>query len=273
MKDLCNITIRSVEIQCSYLIILFIFFVFIPVLSYLYCINNNTLTISPPPPPPPPQHPLPQVLFKSAQPIVTMLIGITWFRKRYPPRDYFVVILLVVGLYVFMSGDATAQPTGTGLGILLVTLSLIGSASVPMVQEHCMAVYDASVEELLYIQYLGSTVVSFFLAFVSGDLLAGVSFLLSSGDVYTWLRFIAFCSFGFWGANFSTALTKRFGALVNGITNTARKAVTLALSFALFPERNTLTPMHEVGAVIFFSGLLVRVFNKGSVKKTGVPSP
>jgi hypothetical protein len=29
--------------------------------------------------------------------------------------------------------------------------------------------------------------------------------------------------------------------LVNGITNTARKAVTLALSFAMFPERNTLT--------------------------------
>ena len=76
------------------------------------------------------------MLFKSANPIITMLIGLCWFRKSYPSRDYIVVLLLVLGLYVFMNGDAKASPQGTGYGIFLVTLSMFGSAGVPMVQEH-----------------------------------------------------------------------------------------------------------------------------------------
>ena len=79
-----------------------------------------------------------------------MLIGLCWFGKSYPPRDYLVVLLLVLGLYVFMNGDAKASPKGTGYGIFLVTLSMFGSAGVPMVQEHwyeagdmCWCVDDA----------------------------------------------------------------------------------------------------------------------------------
>jgi len=41
-----------------------------------------------------------------------MLIGLVWFRKSYPVRDYIVVALLVLGLYVFMNGDAKASPKG-----------------------------------------------------------------------------------------------------------------------------------------------------------------
>ena len=63
-----------------------------------------------------------------------MCIGLCWFRKTYPTRDYVVVALLVLGLYVFMSGDAKASPKGTGYGIFLVSLSMFGSAGVPMVQ-------------------------------------------------------------------------------------------------------------------------------------------
>ena len=60
----------------------------------------------------------------------------------------------------------------------------------------------------------------------------------------------------------------QFGSLVNGITNTARKAVTLALSFALFPERNTLEFHHIFGGCIFFCGLIVRTVMKDNSEKT-----
>jgi hypothetical protein len=68
----------------------------------------------------------------------------------------------------------------------------------------------------------------------------------------------------------TTGITLRFGSLVNGITNTARKAVTLALSFALFPERNVLTNQHVVGAGIFFLGLMVRTVSKDGGKKAAL---
>ena len=56
----------------------------------------------------------------------------------------------------------------------------------------------------------------------------------------------------------------QFGSLLNGITNTARKAVTLALSFALFPERNNLEFHHVFGGCVFFCGLIVRAVMKGT---------
>eukprot|EP01034_Spumella_vulgaris_P034609 gene34609-42692_t len=90
-----------------------------------------------------------KVLFKSANPIVTMIIGVTWFRRSYPMRDYFVVLLLVAGLYVFIATDSAETPTSTSLGILYVVISMFGSAGVPMIQEHVIGVYGASVEDLL----------------------------------------------------------------------------------------------------------------------------
>lgn len=206
-----------------------------------------------------------KVLFKSANPIITMLIGIVWFKKKYPLRDYGVVVLLVVGLYLFISSDANDSPEGTRTGILLVTVAMFGGAAVPMVQEHCMLTYNATVEDLLYHCYLGSTLMAFVCAVAAGEMQTGVTFLIQSGSMSTWISFTLFCSAGFLGSNFSTALTLRFGSLVNGITNTARKAVTLFLSFVLFPERNTFTRHHLLGAAVFFSGLLLRTLFKDRV--------
>lgn len=70
-----------------------------------------------------------KVLFKSANPIVTMIFGLVWFNKKYALRDYVVVALLVLGLYVFMHGSSSKDsPKGTGYGIFLVTMSMFGSA-------------------------------------------------------------------------------------------------------------------------------------------------
>ena len=70
-----------------------------------------------------------KVLFKSANPIVTMIFGLFWFGKKYAVRDYIVVALLVLGLYVFMNGSSKEDsPKGTGYGIFLVTMSMFGSA-------------------------------------------------------------------------------------------------------------------------------------------------
>lgn len=201
-----------------------------------------------------------KVLFKSANPIVTLIIGVCYLRKSYPVRDYIVVFLLCLGLYVFITGDLNDSPHSTGRGIVYVVLSMFGSAGVPMIQEHCISLYNASVEDLLYYSFLGSTVVSGLLALVTGEFTAGMSFIVSSGSLHTWFIFFAFCSFSFLGANFSTAITAQYGALVNGIANTVRKAVTIVMSFLLFPERNLLTTHKTVGALIFFCGLLVRVF-------------
>ena len=43
----------------------------------------------------------------------------------------------------------TSLPQCTPLGILYITLSMVGSAAVPMIQEHVIVLYNVSVEDLL----------------------------------------------------------------------------------------------------------------------------
>lgn len=110
--------------------------------------------------------------------------------------------------------------------------------------------------------FTGSTVFSLILALYAGELIPGLIFFVETGNVRIWVIFFLFSSVGFFGANFSTLLTQRFGSLVNGIANTIRKAITLGLSFALFPERNVLTLHHVIGASVFMSGLVLRIVFK-----------
>lgn len=208
-----------------------------------------------------------KVLFKSANPIITMMIGVCYLRKTYPLRDYFVVVLLVLGLYIFITGDAKSSPQSTSLGIFYVVLSMLGSAGVPMIQEYCIQTYNASIEDLIYFSFLGSALVSLLLSILLGEFGSGLLFLLQQSSLHNWFIFTAFCTFGFCGANFSTAITAQYGALINGMSNTFRKAVTLGVSFAMFPERNVLTVQKVIGSIVFFCGLLVKILQKDSFAK------
>jgi len=59
-----------------------------------------------------------KVLFKSANPVITLLIGVFYEEKRYPMSDYVVVLLLIIGLYVFVScGNDASTPQSTRLGM------------------------------------------------------------------------------------------------------------------------------------------------------------
>ena len=123
-----------------------------------------------------------------------MIIGLLWFKKTYKTIDYIVVFLLIIGLYIFIAVDSKNSPQGTTLGIIYVILSMFFGASIPMIQEHCMNIYHASVEELLYYSFIGSTIMSFILSLVAGELWEGVYFFYNSGNIHIWLIFGMFTS-------------------------------------------------------------------------------
>lgn len=106
-----------------------------------------------------------------------------------------------------------------------------------------------------------------------GDLRSGLFWMMQPGtyqqyldgiplEERTWsvmnklLIMILFSSMGFFGSSCSAAITKNFGALTMSITSTARKAMTLFLSFFLF--NNVCTTEHIVGIVIFIVALTTK---------------
>lgn len=167
-----------------------------------------------------------KVLFKSATPVINMLIGLLWFHKSYPLRDYIVVILLVIGLYIFLNGESNVSPQGTQIGIIYVIIAMLCGgkfpfiyivfnhlnwfdlnvytiASVPMIQEYCMNTFNATVEELLYHSFLGSTIISFIFLLFSGELQQGYDFIINKLDLYVISILILFSLVGYYGSNFS----------------------------------------------------------------------
>ena len=75
---------------------------------------------------------------------------------------------------------------------------------------------------------------------------------------------VLFSSMGFFGSSCSAAITKQFGALTMSITSTARKAMTLFLSFFFF--NNVCTPEHLTGVIIFIAALTAKSLRRRGKK-------
>ena len=72
---------------------------------------------------------------------------------------------------------------------------------------------------------------------------------------------------GFLGSSVAGAITREFGALAMSITSTARKAMTLFLSFILFPKVCTI--QHVIGIAIFISSLSIKAIFASSSSGRG----
>jgi hypothetical protein len=101
---------------------------------------------------------------------------------------------------------------------------------------------------------------------VSGDLGEGVRFLHRSGGG-TVAVVVLFCSCGYFGVTCVAAMTKKFGALASTMTTTARKALTLFLSFFLFPKPAML--LHVFGGILFVLGLSIKTIPTPQAHRSG----
>lgn len=203
-------------------------------------------------------------LCKSASPLVVMAIGTCVFGRSYSVRDLSVCILLVSGLYLFLAVDFSVSPQGTGQGLMYIAASLIGSSVISLIHEHVIQTYHAAVDEVLYFSFLGSIGLSALYFLVSGEVVDSLLFISTKSSLPLWGTFLLYNSLSFSGMQFGGFITARFGALTLAVTNTSRKALSIALSFACFPERNHLQSQHMYGAVVFFSGALLRTVLKES---------
>ena len=143
-----------------------------------------------------------------------------------------------------------------------------------------------------------SFIIMFLGAFVMGELEAGFQFFFMEAGTahqereptmpfeHSWpprdkmIILTLFSTMGLFGGSCACAITKRFGALTMSVTTTARKAGTLFLSFALFP--NECTVEHVIGVGLFLFALLLKSSSKAKKSKeetvhdysfTGMPLP
>lgn len=173
-------------------------------------------------------------VFRSCKLVPTMLIATVVNQRVFQSYEYFCALSICAGLVLFAVADYSLDPLLLNpTGIVLVSGSVVADAILPNAQEHLFKEGSSRLEVTVYsnlFSFLGMTIVTLgngsLPQFVRG--IAGDSTLALYFGVYTVLSYISISCY--------MTLVKRFGGVTAVVLTTARKAMTLVLSFLLFPK-------------------------------------
>ncbi|XP_035831364.1 UDP-galactose/UDP-glucose transporter 4 isoform X1 [Helianthus annuus] len=211
-----------------------------------------------------------QLMFKSTKVLPVMIMGafIPGLRRIYPPREYFSAVLLVVGLILFTLADANTSPNFSIIGVLMVSGALIMDSFLGNLQEAIFTINRDTTQVFHHSTFLNifqtemlfcSTVVGtpFLIPpmLLTGELFRAWNSCYEHPYVYGVLLFEAVATFV--GQVSVLSLIALFGAATTALVTTARKAVTLLLSYIIFTK--PMSEQHAVGLVLIAAGIMMKM--------------
>ncbi|KAJ0770066.1 putative UAA transporter [Helianthus annuus] len=228
-----------------------------------------------------------QLMFKSTKVLPVMVMGafIPGLRRIYPPREYFSAVLLVVGLILFTLADANTSPNFSIIGVLMVSGALIMDSFLGNLQEAIFTINrDTTQTEMLFCSTVVGTPFLIPPMLLTGELFRAWNSCYEHPYVYGVLLFEAVATFvgqvsvlsliALFGAattalvTIITYLNSHIIYIVNSGTlkmdilvfiqvTTARKAVTLLLSYIIFTK--PMSEQHAVGLVLIAAGIMMKM--------------
>ncbi|XP_068649660.1 UDP-galactose/UDP-glucose transporter 4-like [Aristolochia californica] len=199
-----------------------------------------------------------QLMFKSTKVLPVMIMGafIPGLRRKYPLHEYLSAVLLVVGLILFTLADAHTSPNFSVIGVIMVCGALIMDSFLGNLQE---AIFKMNPETTQMEMLFCSTVVGLpFLIppmLLTGELFTAWKSCSQHPYVYGVLVFEAMATFV--GQVSVLSLIALFGAATTAMVTTARKAVTLLLSYLIFTK--PLTEQHGTGLLLIAMGITLKL--------------
>lgn len=199
-----------------------------------------------------------QLMFKSTKVLPVMIMGafIPGLRRKYPFHEYVSAVLLIVGLILFTLADAQTSPNFSSIGVLMISGALVMDSFLGNLQE---AIFTMNPETTQMEMLFCSTVVGFPFLLVpmilTGELFKAWNSCLQHPYVYGVLVFEAMATFV--GQVSVLSLIAMFGAATTAMITTARKAVTLLLSYMIFTK--PLTEQHGTGLLLIAMGIILKM--------------
>ncbi|KVH95463.1 UDP-galactose/UDP-glucose transporter 2-like [Cynara cardunculus var. scolymus] len=208
-----------------------------------------------------------QLMFKSTKVLPIMIMGafIPGLKRKYPLHEYVSAVLLVVGLILFTLADANSSPNFSLIGVVMVCGSLIMDSFLGNLQEAIFTINPYTTQmEMLFC----STVVGLpFLVppmIITGELFKAWHSCYEHPYIYGVLVFESVATFI--GQVSVLSLVALFGAATTAMVTTARKAVTLLLSYMIFTK--PLTDQHGSGLILIAMGVILKMLPNHKVPGT-----
>ncbi|KAL3816901.1 hypothetical protein ACHAXA_006977 [Cyclostephanos tholiformis] len=175
-----------------------------------------------------------KVVFRSCKLVPTMIIATIVNSRRFKSYEYACALSICVGLALFAMADYTLDPIQFHpTGLMLVSGSVVADAVLPNAQERLFRDGSSRLEVTVYSNlfiFVGMTAVTV----GSGTLPRFWNVVARDGTLAAYLAAYAMLSYA--SISCYMTLVKRFGGVTAVVLTTARKAMTLVLSFVLFPK-------------------------------------
>jgi solute carrier family 35 (adenosine 3'-phospho 5'-phosphosulfate transporter), member B3 len=206
-----------------------------------------------------------KVVFRSCKLIPTMIIASVLHKKIFSSLDYFCAAAVCGGLVMFAAADWELTPTFHPIGLGFVSLSVFADAILPNAQERLFRLGSSRLEVTSYTNTF-SLIILTCTTLASGDLLKVLGQMSENRQltiyfaIYTLISYVAVSA--------HMMVVKRYGGVAAVLVATGRKAMTLILSFLLFPKG--FSWFYPVGALLVLGGLLLQSLLKTKKKERGI---
>ncbi|KAG8391747.1 hypothetical protein BUALT_Bualt01G0219200 [Buddleja alternifolia] len=207
-----------------------------------------------------------QLMFKSTKVLPVMVMGafIPGLRRKYPPHEYLSAVLLIIGLILFTLADAQSSPNFSVIGVLMVSGALIMDAFLGNLQEAIFTLNPETTQtEMLFCSTLVGMPFLIPPMIFTGELFTAWNSCSQHLYVYGVLVFEAMATFI--GQVSVLSLIALFGAATTAMVTTARKAVTLLLSYMIFTK--PLTEQHGSGLLLIAMGIVLKMLPENKPSK------
>jgi len=202
-----------------------------------------------------------KVLFRSCKLIPTMILSTFINKRSFSSPEYVCALAVCTGLICFGAADWKLSPSFNPIGLIMVIVSVFGDSILPNLQENLFS-HGSSRLEVTFFTNFFTLVAMTISTYLSGDLVDIIKHAMRDDElafymtVYIAISYFAISSF--------MLIIKRYGAVVGVLLGTARKAMTLILSFLFFPKE--FSWFHVIGGSLVLAGLLVSSLIKHKIK-------
>eukprot|EP00698_Gefionella_okellyi_P000542 TRINITY_DN10482_c0_g1_i3.p2 TRINITY_DN10482_c0_g1~~TRINITY_DN10482_c0_g1_i3.p2 ORF type:complete len:179 (-),score=36.15 TRINITY_DN10482_c0_g1_i3:127-663(-) len=157
---------------------------------------------------------------------------------------------------MFSMVESKVAPTFNIIGVILVTLSLFGDSVCMNMQERILKTYGSAESEMMFWSNLMGAGNTLLWTAVCGELMPAVVFC--SSHLWMYPLFVLTGFLGYVGANSIVRVIYLVGPATASVMGSARKVITIVLSFVLFPKAFSIWFLYA--GTIFFVGVALNTW-------------
>mmetsp|Transcript_30205 Transcript_30205/g.34806 ORF Transcript_30205/g.34806 Transcript_30205/m.34806 type:complete len:372 (-) Transcript_30205:116-1231(-) len=193
-----------------------------------------------------------KVVFRGCKLIPTMFIATLINKKSFSTLEYICALFVCLGLVMFAAADWKLAPDFNPIGLILVSLSVCADSVLPNAQERLFKLGSSRLEVTMYTN-LFTLIAMTVTTFISGDLVGVIQHAMLDRTLALYMA--VFTAISYIAISFYMLIIKKFGGVIAVLLGTARKAMTLVLSFLLFPK--PFSWLYVYGATLILGGVLL----------------